>query len=99
MDPRHTPSPTQLPLFRQDLNESSVVTIVCRDRVKQDCHLAGQDRMSLVLEPSLAWTESGMLRTTSLDQVVQVEFNRGSRQAVQWVRDPNGLWLRLRSDE
>lgn len=98
MDARHIPARTEL--FRYDLAHSHVATVRCRDGFPQDCHFATGDKMGLVLEPSLVWInqregQDAQVTWVGLDRAISVEFNRGSTQEVRWVRDPNGLWLRL----
>jgi hypothetical protein len=94
-------APANLALFRRDLGESQVATVRCRDGYPQDCLRFGGDQMNLVLEPSIVWTHTDDSRRPSrlscvgLDHAITVEFNRGSRQEVRWVRDPSGIWLRL----
>lgn len=98
MDTRHIPQ--NLALLRQDFG-SQVVTIRCRGGYPEDCLRFAGDQIGLVLEPTLIWTrnrEDGQpadLRSVGLDRIVSIEFQRGSRQEVRWVRDPDGLWLRF----
>jgi hypothetical protein len=98
MDARHTPTPDQLRLLRMDLGESRIATVRCRNGYPQDCLRSSGEEMSLVLVPSLAFTQEKRgdirLNVVGFDHALSIEFNRGSTQEICWVRDPNGLWLR-----
>jgi hypothetical protein len=98
---KDTHVPAQLALFRYDLGNSQIATVRCRDGYPQDCVRRAGDRIGLVLLPSLVRviqrddSKPADLTWVGLDQAVSIEFDRGSNQEVRWVRDPNGLWLRL----
>ena len=102
MDARHTPA--NLPLFLRDLAEAKVVTVAaCHgDSVfRRDCYAGWRDEMRLVLEPALITSYhrsngTARLHVVPLDQAIQVEINHGMSDHIEWLRGPNGLWLRHR---
>lgn len=102
-DQHHVPA--NLNMFRMDLSTARIISMESFHRngagPLSDYYPQGRDDIRLVLEPSIVIatpSERGRahVRTVALSEAIRFETNRGLSDSIAWVRDPNGLWCRLR---